>query len=48
MKRVYTYIDDELHYRLRILVAKERTSISRIVREFLQQWAEQKDKPPPE
>jgi hypothetical protein len=48
MKRVYTYIDGELHYKLKILVAKEKTTISEIIRKFLVQWVKEKEKPPPE
>jgi metal-responsive CopG/Arc/MetJ family transcriptional regulator len=47
MKRVYTYIDEDLHYKLKILVAKEKTTISEIIRQFLEQWVEEKEKEPP-
>lgn len=47
MKRVYAYIDEELHYRLKILVATEKTTISDIIRKFLEQWVAEKEKPPP-
>ena len=41
-------IAKELHIAVKVKAAKEERTVSDIVRQFLKEWLQEKDKPPPE
>jgi hypothetical protein len=44
MKRINVKVSDELHARIKIAVAVERTEISDVIRKFLEKYVEQVEK----
>jgi len=44
MKRLNVHIPEELHTRLKVAVAQEKTGISEIIRNFLEQYVEKVEK----
>jgi metal-responsive CopG/Arc/MetJ family transcriptional regulator len=44
MKRLTVKLPDELHTRMKVAVALEKTEISEVVRKFLEQYVEKVEK----
>jgi len=44
MKRVNIKVPDELHTRVKVAVALEKTEISEVIRKFLEQYVERVEK----
>jgi metal-responsive CopG/Arc/MetJ family transcriptional regulator len=44
MKRINVKVPDELHTRVKIAVAQEKTEISEVLRKFLEQYVERVEK----
>jgi metal-responsive CopG/Arc/MetJ family transcriptional regulator len=44
MKRINVKVPDELHTRIKIAVAVEKTEISEVIREFLEKYVERVEK----
>jgi metal-responsive CopG/Arc/MetJ family transcriptional regulator len=44
MKRINVKVPDELHTRVKVAVALEKTDISEVIRKFLEQYVEKIEK----